>query len=397
MTELQKHIDGIEIFDISTLNPGARGFSGAVCDGRYLYLVPLNNGVFYGQVARYDTTLPFDTHDAWSFFDSASIHPDSRGFAGLLFDGRYIYLLPFCNGQHHGQVTRYDTTAPFSNPESWSFFDTAASVHPNSRGFISGCYDGRYIYMAPYQLDTAVQHGQVTRYDTQAPFLTPSSWAVFDTTRVDQGSLGFHGAVHDTRYVYMIPFLRDAKNYNGSISRYNTESEFTDPTAWENVDLTIFNNRARGFVSACHQGEYLYLVPYFDGSDRYGQVARYHTGSDLADPEAWTWFDSAEIDPGSRGFFGAISDGRFIYFIPHCRGIGAYHGQITRYDSRGGFTDPASWAICDTGRVHPDCRGFMGGVIHDGYLYMPPFEIDAGEHSGLMVRLQLGCETPWLP
>ncbi len=171
---------------------------------------------------------------------------------------------------------------------------------------------------------------------------------------------------------------------------------FTSSDAWETIDLTTFNHRARGFVGAVLQGKYLYLVPYFDGNDRYGQVARYNTTSDLSDPDAWTWFDSAQIDPGSRGFFGALSDGRFIYFLPHCRGAGAYHGQISRYDTQGEFKDPKSWAICDTTRVHPDCRGFMGGVINDGYLYMPPFEIDAGEHSGLMVRLQLNCDIPWL-
>ncbi|MBF0468710.1 MAG: hypothetical protein HQK61_07475, partial [Desulfamplus sp.] len=54
-------------------------------------------------------------------------------------------------------------------------------------------------------------------------------------------------------------------------------------------------------------------------------------------------------------------------------------------------TDPSAWTICDAARVHPDCRGLMGGVIHDKYLYMAPFEIDAGEHSGLMVRVNLDC------
>ncbi|MBF0468712.1 MAG: hypothetical protein HQK61_07485 [Desulfamplus sp.] len=163
MTQLPQNTEknplstGIEIFDTTLANPDSRGFSGIASDGRYLYFAPLNNGTM-GQVARYDTTLPFDDSKGWSFFDTAKVHPASRGFVDALFDGRYIYLIPFFQYvnqvRHHGQVTRYDTTLNFNDPESWSFFDTTI-LHPNSRGFVSGCFDGNHIYLSPYQLDFA--------------------------------------------------------------------------------------------------------------------------------------------------------------------------------------------------------------------------------------------------
>ena len=60
-------MDGVELFDVAGRFPGGRGFSGAACDGRYVYLAPLNNGQLHGQVARFDTTLAFDDQRFWGF------------------------------------------------------------------------------------------------------------------------------------------------------------------------------------------------------------------------------------------------------------------------------------------------------------------------------------------
>ncbi|MBF0205220.1 MAG: hypothetical protein HQK67_13195, partial [Desulfamplus sp.] len=251
-------------------------------------------------------------------------------------------------------------------------------------------------YMSPYQIDFNTTNGQVTRYNTGKPFADPASWELFETRTLHPDSRGFHGAINHGQYIYFVPYLRLGKEYSGRLARYNKSREFCDPDSWLSIDLTNFNSRACGFVSGTCEGKYIYLAPYFDGTDRYGQVARYNTEADIENPDSWEWFDSALVDSGSRGFFGAISDGRFIYFIPHCRGVGAYHGQMTRYDTMLEFNNPCAWSICDTARAHPDCRGLMGGVIHGGYLYMAPFETDAGEHSGLMVRLKLEAIEPWL-
>src|SRR4051812_11456285 len=135
-------MDGITLFDMSRADPAWRGFSGAVSDGQFIYYAPLNNGGFFGQVVRYDPQRAFDDPTAWSGFDTTRIDAGSRGFVDAVFDGRYLYLVPFCRGEHHGQVTRYDTRAAFDDPASWSAFDTM-TVHPDSRGFVSGCFDGR--------------------------------------------------------------------------------------------------------------------------------------------------------------------------------------------------------------------------------------------------------------
>ena len=42
----------------------------------------------------------------WSTFDLTVVSPSAKGFVGAAFDGRYVYLVPANNGSRHGLVTR---------------------------------------------------------------------------------------------------------------------------------------------------------------------------------------------------------------------------------------------------------------------------------------------------
>jgi hypothetical protein len=72
------------LFDITRVHPGARGFSGAVFDGRYIYLAPLNNGHFQGQVVRFDPELDFDDLSASGLLFPFAILADDRQETGLI-------------------------------------------------------------------------------------------------------------------------------------------------------------------------------------------------------------------------------------------------------------------------------------------------------------------------
>ena len=93
-------------FDVGTLFPGARGFASAAFDGRYLYFIPNNNGNPDGIVTRYDTQGGFGSSASWATFDVATVNPAARGFIGGAFDGRYIYLIPYNNGANHGVIAK---------------------------------------------------------------------------------------------------------------------------------------------------------------------------------------------------------------------------------------------------------------------------------------------------
>ena len=95
---------------------------------------------------------------------------DPRGYEGAVFDGKYVYFVPFGNEiGRHGEVLRYDTTSEFTSVNAWSIFDAAANgVGDNPRGYFGAVFDGKYIYFAPFINDHA-PHGEVLRYDTFHP------------------------------------------------------------------------------------------------------------------------------------------------------------------------------------------------------------------------------------
>ena len=155
------------------------GGSGAVFDGRHVYYVPYGDNT---AVVRYDTESPFDAGASWESRDVAGTSGlDCRGFDGALFDGRYVYFIPFYNGGadesgFHCELLRYDTSMDFADGEAWSAVDGSLLAPPNPGGFNGGAFDGRFLYFAPWRKDgkpgdptgdgTIFPHGQVLRYDT---------------------------------------------------------------------------------------------------------------------------------------------------------------------------------------------------------------------------------------
>ena len=390
-------VEAITVFDLaSQRSPECKGFSGAIFDGRYVYYVPLNNGQFYGQVARCDTQASFADASSWAVFDTTEVHSGSKGFVNGIFDGRYLYLVPYNNGECFGQVTRYDTSKAFASAASWEVFDTVR-VDPHSKGFIGAVFDGRHVYLVPYQLDYGNHHGQVTRYDTQREFSATSSWEIFDMAGLDQECKGFHSGCFDGRYVYFCPYLTtpDPPAFASKVVRYDPQSDFCSGRSWQVYDLTQVHADCKGFIGAIFDGHYLYFVPYNNGRSRYGQVARYSVDGDFTDAQSWDVYDSTQVHPNSRGFFGALFDGRFIYFIPHCRAPSIYNGQMTRYDTHADFGSASSWSVCDTASVHPDNKGFIGGAFDGKYLYLTPFETIEGKHSGQTVRIGIHASAIW--
>lgn len=383
--------------DLTQFNSDSKGFSGASFDGRYLYLVPLSNGkgVFHGTIARFDSLGNFSESSSWSFFDSASLNGYSRGFVDSCFDGQFLYLIPFHNDRHHGQVTRYDTQKEFDDHDAWSFFDLQEHLHDECRGFVSGSFDGRYLYLSPYQLDWETHHGHMVRYDTQTDFLNSAGWQNFNSQAIWPESRGFHSSVSANGWTWFIPYVRENRDYHGLIVRNRQADRFDDPMQWEAVDLQRFHRGACGFVGGCFDGRYLYLSPYHNGQERHGLVARFDIKKPFNDRRSWEFFDATSVDKSSRGFFGSIAHGDYIYFLPHCKEEGIYHGQFSRFDRRCAFDDPSAWTVYDSVSDHPKSMGYMGGAVISDRLIMAPHETALFHHSGIVASLDLNEPSIW--
>jgi hypothetical protein len=365
-------------FDTTTVNASAKGFFGAAFDGRYLYLVPQAYGLQHGIVARYDTTTTFATATSWSTFDITSVDSNAQYFRGAAFDGRYVYFVPLGgNSVDGGHVARYDTTATFTTTTSWTTFDVT-TVNATAKGFTGATFDGRYVYLVPQSSD-AMYDGVVARYDTTSAFGSASSWSTFDTASANKNAKGFCGATFDGRYVYLVPYENDA-GYDGVVTQYDTTASFTASGSWSTFDTTKVDANAKAFFGAAFDGRYVYLVPRGTTVSA-GVVARYDTTAKFTASASWSTFDTTLVDADAAGFIGAAFDGRYVYLVPFTIGINP--SFLTRYDTSASFTTASSWSSFDTSTVNAAATNFIGAAFDGRYVYLVPNEFGT---SGVVAR-----------
>ncbi len=258
-----------ETFELSTLAGGnAYSFGGGAFDGRYVYMVPNQTPI----LAQYDTEASF-SGAGWSTLDLNTVsHPASDSsvandsFTGAVFDGRYLYLIP---GSFYSVAMRYDTHGALTSPGSWATFDTT-KVNSTAYGFAGGAFDGRYVYLVPND------NGLVVRYDTTAGvFGSSASWSFFNTVVVKPKARAYFGGGFDGRYVYFVPNGDPIYYYSSSglAVRYDTTQSFFAPTSWSTFNIAMLAN-ASGFMGAVFDGEHMYFVPNDNGAVD-GIVARF--------------------------------------------------------------------------------------------------------------------------
>jgi hypothetical protein len=234
--------------------------------------------------------------------------------------------------------------ASVSDPASWELYDTHALSGFAGTGYIGGTFDGRYIYFAG-------RAARVARYDTLGGgFSNPLAWAQFEVGSIGAPG-GFAGAAFDGRYVYFVPF-QSGTTYESVLVRYDNQGSFASATSWASFDLSTL---------------------------------------------------AADGGAATSGFFGAVFDGHYLYFVP--RNDGAPDGRLVRYDpsglldagppSDGGdggdgggsgeLGDPSRWATFDVSSTNPLATGYAGGVHANGALYLAPNfngAFDAQVHGG---------------
>jgi hypothetical protein len=326
-------------FDLTTVDARARGFCGAAFDGRYLYLVPLSDvSAPHGVVARCDTHVGFGSPQAWSTFDVAALNADAGGFTSSVFDGRYLYLVPGLTAPASALLTRYDTRGPFDAPSSWSAF-SVSSIDPRAWGFWGAVFDGRYVYLVPYY--NGQSDGVVARYDTRGPYESPASWSTFDIASLNAGARGFAGGAFDGRYVYFIPHDDNGAD-NGLVVRYDSTQALASRAAWTTFDLTTVDPEAKDFAGGVFDGRYLYLAPFENDFGASGVVARYDTQAPYNAVASWSVLDVGTLNAGAKGFMGAVSDGSYVYFVPSYSGYN-YDGLVVRVLSKTPAWLPRGW------------------------------------------------------
>ena len=242
----------------------ACGFRGAVFDGQYIYFVPYNNGDYDGVVLRYDTTQPFSSPDSWLTYDLGSMASGAaKGYWGAVIVENFIYFSPYHNtSAYHGQILRYDRNQSFQSAGAWTVFD-AATVSANCKGLGAPCSDGRFVYFpnATYNL--------VLRYDTTLPFTDTDSYATYDSTLLSEDADDQHNACCvQGQYITFAPSLY-------TILVYDTEKPFSDSGSWAERDVFYADDmNTVGFLGTYADPNYIYFAPSNWGSSYHGKVMR---------------------------------------------------------------------------------------------------------------------------
>jgi|GEM_PF-383398 len=183
-------------------------FDGGAFDGRYIYFVPLYDGV----VVRYDTQGDFDDAASWQQYD-AKPHGYKLS-VGAVFDGTWLY---FC-AYGHAKIIRFDTRRDFTDPSSWQTYDADHTNGIRTTGFDGGFFDGRFVYFQPFFVHIGPGkrdnqfHSHYLRYDPFKPFDDPESWQGFDASNTDGlNSVGYNAGAFDGRYFYAAPWQQGPK------------------------------------------------------------------------------------------------------------------------------------------------------------------------------------------
>jgi len=363
-TNKQMSVNASAAFDL-TASAGPIGYVGAVFDGRYVYLVP-GNAVFGASpnsstLTRYDTTLPLSNINSYTCFDLTRIDPSCKGYLGGVYDGRYVYLTP----QNTATITRYDTFQNFNAASSYTSYDL---LNIGVSGTLNGAtFDGQYIYFTAL---TAV----LTRYDTTLPINSPDSYLTKLLPPFTIGNFNkysFQGCIYDGRYIYLAP----TRNVilNSTIVRYDTTLPFIGNTSsYTGFDLKTLSSNVGGVGAGTFDGRYVYFMSNFglNFSLDSSTIVRYDTQQNFNLPSSYTIFNTLQVYPTPIIFNGAVFDGRYIYFLPMFTSAASV---VIRYDTTLGFNIVSSYTALNTASINSLSLGFFGGVFDGRYVYLAPY------------------------
>jgi hypothetical protein len=138
---------GVTVLDLGSIDPELMGFPTSFTDGRYGYLVPNAGANSHGKLTRVD--LQNFTSTGVTVLDLTTVDPGLKGFWGSFSNDHYAYLVPYLyypGNTPHGKLVRVDLNN-FTN--SGVAFQDLTTTDPDLKAFVGAFTDGKHGYLVP--------------------------------------------------------------------------------------------------------------------------------------------------------------------------------------------------------------------------------------------------------
>ena len=345
------------------------GYRGATFDGDSVYYAPYYNNYDrrHGIMLKYDTNLPFDDPKSWSVQSVGQY--GLGGFQGAVHHNKFVYYVPYYfEIDSDSRFLRYDTNKEFNDRNAW----TAMPIF-GAGAFEDAVVGGNFIYFSPHLDHSKERNALPLRYDTTKIFDDINAYEQYNSGL----KISFIGANFDGKFVYYAPFESEYQDKN-IILIYDTNKEFTDSDAWEELEIPYAQYSGIGFdgeqmviAPHCHEENEKFSCPkilFLDTETReitfseksygsYDGVIETDEGLFLV-PDAYatgTRADFLMIKDGIHshspkiakgGYWGGTFDGKYVYYAPYSFPDSAIrNGEFLRYDTTMAFDDESSWEI----------------------------------------------------
>ncbi len=152
------------------------------------------------------------------------------------------------------------------------------------------------------------------------------------------------------------------------VSKWSPVSSFSTFDAFDAAGMDGLDSA--GYFGAVFDGRYVYFSPeQHESRDTHAVVLRYDTHRDFNDRSSYAAYDASKTSSLElRGFYGAAFDGTYVYFIPRQIDLKSYHTRFLRLDTREEFKDAAAWDAFDLGLQ----QSAQGAAFDGRYLYLAP-------------------------